>query len=406
MHLRAGRLLLAAGLVAVALVADNAAAAHRGAPAFMTSSTQLGPLRQNPRVAIVPGALPGRDNASSVAAGGKSYWFFGDTFINAPLSAVNNSAAVTTDLDGTDGITVLSSNLKTDDPVGAPVAAIAKTARELGFEKQHASTSCAGSRDSYCGSQFAHWPGAAVLDAARHRLLVLTTKICRFGLTGCQTGFTGTVIGGGVTAVDLRTGAVTRLAIKHQEPYFSPEGIDRTLLFPSTTFFGGTAWTEAGFLYSAQACDPYTFGCALARVPLASVDDRATWRFYRGSRGGVPTWSAQSAGAPRILSTGAAGGTIQWAPAMKSYLAIYTVPYASDVVYRTAPHAWGPWSAANRLITTMAPQGEVPNYAAFAHPEYSTDGGLTQYVTYYHSGYGELELVKVRFCPVGTPLCA
>jgi hypothetical protein len=90
---------------------------------------------------------------------------------------------------------------------------------------------------------------------------------------------------------------------------------------------------------------------------------------------------------------------------MKSYLAIYTVPYSSDVVYQTAAHPWGPWSPAQRLFDTLAPRGEVPNYAAFAHPEYSPDGGLTQYVTYYHSGYGELELVRVRFCPIGSAVC-
>jgi hypothetical protein len=398
---------MAAAAAATSGPTRAAATSASAGPTYMTASQQLGPLRQNPRVAIVPGALPGRDNASSVAAGGKSYWFFGDTFINAPLSAVNNSAAVTTDLDGTDGITVLSSPLKADDPVGAPVEEITKTPDELAFEKKHTGTAaeCTSSADRYCGSMFAHWPGAAVHDAARHRLIVMTTKICRFGKAGCLTGFTGTVLGGGVTTVDLRTGAVKRLPIKHQEPYWMPEGRDRTLLFSPHTFFGGTAWGEGGYLYSAYGCEPYGFTCGLARVPMATVDDRTAWRFFSGTSGGRPVWSASDATLPRVLSTGAAGGTIQWAPAMKSYLAIYTVPYSSDVVYQTAAHPWGPWSPAQRLFDTLAPRGEVPNYAAFAHPEYSPDGGLTQYVTYYHSGYGELELVRVRFCPIGSAVC-
>jgi hypothetical protein len=141
-------------------------------------------------------------------------------------------------------------------------------------------------------------------------------------------------------------------------------------------------------------------------VPLAAADDRAAWRFYAGSTRSGPILSRSDSNLPRVLSTGAAGGTIQWSPAMKRWIAIYTVPYASDVVYQTAPNPWGPWTAAQRMFSTLEPQGDVPNYAAFAHPEYSPDGGLTQYVTYYHSGYGELELVRVKFCPTGTQVCA
>lgn len=401
------RLLGVAALLAAASVSLPAAATPH-ATSYSSASVQLGPLRQNPRVAILPGVLLGRDNAASVGAEGKSYWFFGDTFIS-PLGAVNNSAAVTSDVDGTDGISVLSSNLKTDDPVNAPVEAISKTPTEIAFERAHAGTAdqCAAKpSDAYCGTQFAHWPGAAVYDKARHRLLVMTTKICRFGARSCTTGFTGTLLGGGITSVDLGTGTVRRLTIKHAERYWGAEGRDSTLLFQPDAFFGGTAWAEGGYLYTAYRCEPYGFTCSLARAPLGSVDDRRAWRFYTGQRRGAPVWSSSDQHLPRVLSTGAAGGTIQWAPAMKRYLAIYTVPYTSDVVYQTAAHPWGPWGSAQRLFATLAPRGDVPNYAAFAHPEYSPDGGLTQYVTYYHSGYGELELVRVKFCPTGTQLCA
>jgi hypothetical protein len=405
------RLLLAAGALLGPVAPVSAATSSTQSPAlgpaaaskWTTSTLALGPLRQNPRLGI--GAMPGRDNAASVRAGNRSYWFFGDTFINAPPSAVNSSAAVTTDLDATDGVTVTSSNVWTEDPVNAPVTLIPKNAAELAFEKRHASTSCPGSSDAFCGSAFAHWPGAAVYDARRHRLLVMTTKICRFGLRACTTDFTGQVLSQGVTAVDTTTGKVTRLAITHQERYSTPEGRDPTVLFGSGVF-AGTAWGDGDYLYSAYDCDPYVFKCKLARVGLGLVNDRAAWRFFSGERRGKPSWTVQASSAPRVLYTGAAGGTIQWAPALKSWLAIYSIPYTNDIGWQVAPHPWGPWSDLQRLYTTMSPTTSGAfNYAAFAHPEYAQDGGLTQFITYYHNSSGELELIRAHFCPVETQLC-
>jgi hypothetical protein len=48
---------------------------------------------------------------------------------------------------------------------------------------------------------------------------------------------------------------------------------------------------------------------------------------------------------------------------------------------------------------------DVPNYAAFAHAEYAQENGMVQYVTYYHSGWGEVQVVRVKFCPTGTAVC-
>jgi hypothetical protein len=393
---------LLAGVLATPALARPTTRTLSAAPKWTTSTLAMGPLRQNPRLGI--GALPGRDNAASVLAGGKSYWFFGDTFINTPPGAVNNSGAVTTDLDATDGITVTSSNVATEDPVNAPVTLIPESASELAFEKRHASTNCTSSSDPFCGAAFALWPGAAVSDPARHRILVLTTKICRFGKSACMTDFTGQVLSLGITAIDTRTGKVTRLPIAHQKTYYTPEGRDPHLLFDSG-IFGGTAWADGGFLYSAHGCDPYVFKCHLARVPLCAANDRAAWRFFVGTSHGQPRWSASDSSAPRVLYTGAAGGTIQWAPGLKSWLAIYTVPYTSDIGYQLAPKPWGPWSDLQRLYTTLSPTGEGDNYAGFAHPEYAQDGGLTQFITYYHNSSGELELVRARFCPVNTQVC-
>ena len=405
-RLRAAVLL---GVLAIAAPSVTAVAGPRTAPAaapttYMVSTLAMGPLRQNPYSSFA--VLPGRDVAASVAHNGRSYWFFGDTFMHtAPPSFINNSAAVTSDLDATDGITVTSNNVWTEDPTKPPVPVIEASKAELAFQDRHAGTDCSMSKDWYCGTQFAIWPGAPVVDAARNRLLVMYTKICRMGAQRCNGAFVGDLVGAGIAAVDLRTGKVSRLTVRNPEAISTPEGRDPALLFgPSGV--AATAFVHGNHYYSAHDCNPYTFQCKLGRAPLAAVHDRRAWQFYAGTIKGKPRWTSHAGSGVLTVWTGAAGGSIQWVPGMKQWLAIYTVPYADDIVYRLAPQPWGPWGPAQRLITALESQNEdVPNYAAFAHAEYAQENGMVQYVTYYHSGPGEVQLVRVKFCPTGTPVC-
>ena len=59
---------------------------------------------------------------------------------------------------------------------------------------------------------------------------------------------------------------------------------------------------------------------------------------------------------------------------------------------------WGPWSDAGLLFTGEPGWNGTNNYAAFAHPEFSTGNGQVQYITYVHTtGFlqQELPLTKV-----------
>ena len=46
------------------------------------------------------------------------------------------------------------------------------------------------------------------------------------------------------------------------------------------------------------------------------------------------------------------------------------------------------------IFTSVESNGET-NYACFAHPEYASADGLTQYSSYYQTGTGAQRLVKV-----------
>lgn len=394
-----------------AVLSSAGSPAVAAATSYNTVTQALGPLQQNPRIAYGYGGtfMLGRDNATSFGYHGNSYWFFGDTFFyGAPtagaLTTINNSGSVTPDLDASNNITLPSNSVFTLDPVNPPTPAIAASRAETAFEAKHANSDCASVSDAYCGSKFAVWPGSVVVDPPRHRAIIFFTKICRFGKAGCQTGFTGTVIGEGIAVMDLAKNTITRLPIKHQDAVYSPEGRDSTLLW-GTNGYGGNGFISGGYLYSLYGCDVY-FRCSLTRAPITRIDDRAQWTFLTAVRGSTARWSRYPRDVVRVVSSGAAGGTLQWVPAMKRWLDIYAVPYANDVVWQTAPQPWGPWSAPQRLFSMMAPVQTTGNdYAAFAHPEYATNGGLVQYVSYYHAGSGDLELVQATFCATSVSVC-
>jgi hypothetical protein len=351
----------------------------------------LGPLDQNAHVAA-------RDNGQSVSYGGKSYWFFDDTIEQDPDGFLTSTAAVTSDLDASDGISLHATTYASEQDTGAPTDFVPISAKESAFQDQHASTDCAASTDPNCGTVFGFWPGAAVADPAHHRILVFYGKLCRGGLdTGpCASGFIGQQLGSGIVSIDMRTKQATRLVVQHRDTSItSPEGVDPTMLFPVAGEWGnGGAVLVGDELYAYGGCDD-AHACGVARVPIARVQDRAAWRFYTGSAHGRPVWSSDASKAVIVMQGGAAGETVQYDPTTRRYMNTYEETLSDQVDFQTAPTPWGPWGTPTPLFT--AAKSTNVNYAAFAHPEYTSRDGLTRYYTYYDSGTGAQMLVRVTF---------
>jgi len=391
----------ALALAAGATSASAAGTGHGGAEAppppgpglEVAGTTFLGPLDQNPHVAA-------RDNGQSVAYQGRSYWFFDDTILQNPDGFLASTSASTADLDASDGITLRSTTLFGRSETAVPTDFVPYSAAEKAFQESHASDDCSASADPFCGTQFAFWPGAVVADPSHQRILVFYGKLCRGGPdTGpCASGFVGQALGSGVVAVDMRTHRVSRLAVAHQDPAVtSPEGDDPTLLFsPAENWGNGGAVVVGQQLYAYGKCTSAN-DCAVARVRLDRVQDRAAWTYYTGDVDGVPQWSHDADAAVAVLKGGAAGETVEYDPTTGSYLSTaMPSPFLDKNVYlQSAPHPWGPWSAPQTLFATQSTSGV--DYAAFAHPEYTTNHGLTRYYTYYASSTGQQMLVKVDF---------
>jgi hypothetical protein len=345
----------------------------------------LGPIDQNSHVVA-------RDNGQSVLYHGKSYWFFDDTILQNPSDFLTSTATVTSDLNASDGISLQSANVFQESDTGAPTEFVPYSQAEIQFQNEHAASDCTGSSDPNCGTQFAFWPGTAVADPAHHRILVFYGKLCRGGLdTGpCASGFVGQSIGSGIVSVDMKTHRITRLDITHQDPTLtSPEGKDPSLLFPPSQEWGtGGAVLVGNELYAYGECSGT---CSVARVRIDRVQDRSAWSFYAGTSNGLPIWSSDAASAVPVNK----GGAAQYDPTTGLYMSTYMPFLSHQVYYQTSPTPWGPWNTPTVLYT--APTTSGVEYAAFAHPEYTTDHGLTRYYTYYTSSTGQQMLVKVDF---------
>ncbi|KAH7106448.1 hypothetical protein BKA62DRAFT_668398 [Auriculariales sp. MPI-PUGE-AT-0066] len=339
----------------------------------VASVTELGAIRQNSYVkAFSHSHLYPVLTSNRVLYGGKSYWYFDDTMtadslfasssprrltlFNARISSQSNSAAVTTDLDASNNIDLYAADwTNTNNTSTRPGVTILLTTDETNFQNAHnkSTTGCTGSTDAFCNMQFAHWPGAVLADPDRSRILVAYAKLCR-GSAGARC--TSTALGGetlswGWFAAYPTLGLGARLSP-------SMGGVtDATGLRDSNAFggAGGLAFTTAAVAYA---------------------------------------WKANVSAAKGIMAVGAAGSTVFYSAALGGFYHVYEPFGSNDVYMQSAAAPEGTWSASVKLFTSTTASGQT-NYAAFAHPEYTSSDGLTNYITYYQTGTGQQRLVKV-----------
>jgi hypothetical protein len=390
----------ASGLATATVPSPAASATVPRLPAGLTSATfgakapakpglvaikDMGPIQQNARVG-------GRDGGQSTSYGNKSVWIFADTTLQNPWGFLSNSVAGTTDLTASDGIDLRSSNGFTIDNSQTPLETVPRTAAEKAFEKAHAAPAggCKSSGDDFCGASFGFWPGPIFADPVRHRVLFTYGKLCRGGRTGTTcSGSLGKGLGMGIGALDMNTGAVTRLTTSTGATSTSVEGNDPTIFFPpGTTGAGsgaGLVVDDTAYLYGQ--CD--YFDCAIARVALGSITDRSAWRWYNGS-----TWVADSKAAKKVgAQPGAAGNTVFYSAALKGYIDVY-MPYGSNEVwYRVGASPFGPWSGGVKLMTTVGDTAQ-PNYSLYGHAEFAEKNGAVQYLSYFNGKTGAQHLIR------------
>ena len=356
-------------------------------PALPTvrSMTQLGPIRQNARV-------DGRDGGQSTRYGNRSVWIFSDTTLKGPWGFLSNSGAATTDLSASNGITLTSSNPASVMAGPDPVQIVPLTPSEKAFQQAHANDKgCTAAADPYCGVIFGFWPGPVVADPARDRVLFTYGKLCRGGAAGTPCAGVKN-LGVGIAAVDMTTGTVTRLTATHRSPVNSIEGADKTLFFADGDGFTAAALVVGSQLYVYGRCD---YGCRVARVPLARVNDHSAWRVYAGDDG----WSSDLSSGVRLTAPGGAGQTVFYSAALKAYVNVY-MPYGTTkVMYQVGGSPFGPWSKGAMVGQTEPGKTGTSgiDYSLYAHSEYAQDNGLVQYLSYFRPADGTQRLLRLVF---------
>jgi hypothetical protein len=115
-----------------------------------------------------------------------------------------------------------------------------------------------------------------------------------------------------------------------------------------------------------------------------SVLSRGAYEYFTGAdKHGNPRWSKDEAKTATIAAAPVGELSVIYDPGLKLWLMTYlqggnddVMPASGDLVIRTAPRYWGPWSVA----ATLVPHSQYPGeYGAFMEPHFLGNGGRDVY---------------------------
>jgi len=319
-------------------------------------------------------------------------WLFGDTIFNP--QNVSGDSFVT----ATAATASLSAPLATKEPVdanGDPLSALGFTPEEYAYNVAHTSA----------GGRIALWIiGSA--PQADGSVLALYMKMTLPGSDPL------TWVGEGAGVARMLPGKTFAwrdpgLTFNKPEPLYADGVVD-------------------GSYFDVYQCDnwanPQVGGqCTMGRVPLDQIGTRSAYEFYAGlSAQQEPIWQSDITKAVSIFPTAGpnSGLTITWNSYLGQWVAVYApVPSSGNIVARTAPAPYGPWSAEMTLFSGRPPSSSslsarvtarvtasgtsiFGDYAGREHRELQQAGGQAIDVTYFAPGAGfngDLWMEEVTF---------
>lgn len=122
--------------------------------------------------------------------------------------------------------------------------------------------------------------------------------------------------------------------------------------------------------------------CFVGRVPAAQIEDLGAYEYFAGPSG----WTRDLSRARPIFSGMPSELSVSYNRHLGCYLAVHSLNLTGQIVGRTAPDPWGPWSEPIVLWTVHlkprpAPSASFP-YAGKEHPELAEQDGRVIYLTY------------------------
>jgi hypothetical protein len=209
-----------------------------------------------------------------------------------------------------------------------------------------------------------HWPMSALswADGDQDRLVVLCSRIFR----GDPDEFLAfTYLGSSAAIFDVPAGGVPQLRSVVPITEDNPD--------PQQINWGAASFHDGRWIYvygTRLTGEQYVFGRELyaARVPLASPEDRSTWRFWDGSG-----WQPEPSRAVAVL--GAEGGVSQTLSVDDlgggEYLAVSKRDGdLGEFIYSwSAPSPVGPWTPHKGVPAPNDFDAGLLKYAPLAHPQ-------------------------------------
>jgi hypothetical protein len=124
--------------------------------------------------------------------------------------------------------------------------------------------------------------------------------------------------------------------------------------------------------------------CFLARTRFDRIESIDTYEYFTGPG---PAWSHDISRAVSIFDHMPSELSVSWNDHLGAYLAIHSLDLTGNIVARTAPAPWGPWSGPTILWSASSTHPAALSYptlvyAGKEHPELSEQGGRVIYLTY------------------------
>jgi hypothetical protein len=116
----------------------------------------------------------------------------------------------------------------------------------------------------------------------------------------------------------------------------------------------------------------------VARAPIASIADAATWRFYQRGQ-----WTTDFRSAEHLAGSMGSEASVSYLPAFKKYVLVYSENgLSTKILIRSADRPTGPWSPPTLVYDCPEPRADkrIMTYAAKGHANLS--GGRDLVLTY------------------------
>jgi hypothetical protein len=308
--------------------------------------------------------IGGQDGGTSVKIGNDSFWTFGDTQNLAHVNILSNNMAKVSA--GSDAGTCLSLTPKTNG----------STAAEL--------------LPRLNGQELTVWPDGMVSpDGVGGYFYYMSVRACK-APEPCTYGPLGSikVQGIGLAKFDPVTQTATRIGdcttVANCLFWKEQDGANNGF-----EIAGATATVDNGYVYIYLNESPdglFQNGMRIARVPVASIEDKSTYQYLNNQNG--TAWVASLKDSSRIMTfaNGFNGASVSYNTFLGKWTAVYTTNNFNTVAMKVGVKPYGPWSDSEVVLvdckSMFAADSGYRCYFGRQHPEFAKNNGQTIYVSY------------------------